>query len=185
MTHKFKDTEGNELTVGTMYADHAGDICKVIYVESIHLHLIYENKTLGDSGHVHLVPEDINNWDFNFTKVNQEISASTGTKNDSGKLRFDLVPSDALQEVVEVITYGESKYPSVELDGTKVQNWRVLPDAENRLFAAAQRHLWQHRSGETLDQETKLKHLAHAASSLLFLIAIENEKIGKANERKP
>ena len=97
-----------------------------------------------------------------------------GTKNDSDKLRFDLVPAYALQEVTKVITYGEAKYPSVvNANGTRTQNWKLLDNANQRLFAAVQRHLWQYQAGEILDSETGISHLAHACSSLLFMIELD------------
>ena len=97
-----------------------------------------------------------------------------GTKNDSDKLRFDLVPAYALQEVTKVITYGEAKYPSVaNANGTRTQNWKLLDNANQRLFAAVQRDLWQYQTGDILDGETGISDLAHACSSLLLMIALD------------
>jgi Domain of unknown function (DUF5664) len=199
----FKDTEGNSILKNQRYTDNEGYTFVVTEVNDNEMICQYDDKFQGLNGIVRWNAHNIDMFGAYFTKGSIDVSPfqkvseaaatsvspkrleaavgcsdeSRGTKNDSGKLRFDLLPADSIQEVVQVITYGETKYPSVEIQGKKVQNWRVLPDNENRLFAATMRHLWQHRSGEVLDQETKMKHLAHAASSLMFLIAIENEKL--------
>lgn len=106
-----------------------------------------------------------------------------GSKQDKDKLRFDLVPANALQQVVQVITYGESKYPSIESeDGTLVQNYKLLRNAEKRLYAAVQRHLWAWKTGEVHDSETGINHLAHACSSLLFMLDLAEGKTRKGTE---
>jgi hypothetical protein len=88
--------------------------------------------------------------------------AKKGVKHDAGKLRFDLIPPTALTQVVEVLTYGAMKYAP--------ENWRYVDDAEQRYFAAAQRHLWAHKRGGINDPETGLPHLAHAACCLMFML---------------
>lgn len=112
------------------------------------------------------------------TKVTQ-----SGKKDDSSKLRFDLVPAEALESAVAAITFGENKYPSIIENGVEVPNWRKLDHLERRLFAAVQRHLWQHKKGEIYDKESGQPHLAHAISGLLFLLqhTIENEE-GEFND---
>lgn len=88
-----------------------------------------------------------------------------GQKFDDHKPRWDLIPYEALQEVVAVLTHGSQKYGP--------ENWRKVPEGERRYFAAAQRHLVSHRLGERLDPESGLPHLAHAACCLLFMLAKE------------
>lgn len=85
-----------------------------------------------------------------------------GRKNDAGKPRWDLIPYDALGSVVDVLTYGASKYGA--------WNWTRVPESRDRYFAAAMRHLVAWRSGEANDPESGLPHLAHAACCVLFLI---------------
>lgn len=86
-----------------------------------------------------------------------------GRKDDGGKMRWDLVPYGALEEVVRVLMFGATEYG--EWNWTKVDNWRW------RYFNAALRHLiaWFWR-GETQDPKTGLHHLAHAAVNCIFLI---------------
>jgi len=87
---------------------------------------------------------------------------STGRKFDNGKLEYGLLPPFALEETVKVLTFGAQKY---ERD-----NWKKVPDSKRRYFDALQRHLWQWKRGEQLDQESGINHLAHAMCCLMFLL---------------
>ena len=86
------------------------------------------------------------------------------TKDDLEKPRTDLIPPLALLEIAKVLTYGASKY--------EVGNWKKEGVTYNRYYAACMRHMLQWQSGEDLDSETSISHIAHAASSLLFLLAL-------------
>ena len=88
-----------------------------------------------------------------------------GNKDDSGKLRYDLLPPLALREVVKVLTFGARKYAP--------ENWRKVDGWRWRYFAAAMRHLWAYYTGERDDGESGLPHLAHAACCVLFLLGME------------
>jgi hypothetical protein len=88
-----------------------------------------------------------------------------GTKYDHGKPMYDLIPPDALEEFVNVLTFGAKKYAP--------DNWRLVPEGRRRYFAAAQRHLWQFKRGETTDPESGLHHLAHAVTCLMFILEKE------------
>lgn len=91
-----------------------------------------------------------------------------GKKFDTDKLRWDLLPFDSVEEIVDVLTYGASKYGPF--------NWKQLDDAQSRYFAALMRHLSQWKQGEMKDQETGISHLAHAGANLLFLIHFNNKE---------
>ena len=95
------------------------------------------------------------------------MTASTGRKDDGGKPDFSLLDPAALLFVVKVLTFGVSKYGA--------DNWKTVPDAERRYFAAANRHLWAWYSGEETD-ESSLPHLAHAIASLFILFAFTLRK---------
>ena len=84
-----------------------------------------------------------------------------GVKNDCGKARWDLVPWREMEEVVHVLGFGADKYGA--------DNWKHVPGARERYFAAAMRHLVAWKQGEELDAESGLPHLAHATTCLLFL----------------
>lgn len=85
-----------------------------------------------------------------------------GRKSDNDKLRYDLIPVFALQETVRVLNYGAHKYGP--------DNWRKVPDLRRRYVAAAMRHIEAYRMGERNDPESALAHLAHACSSLMFIL---------------
>jgi len=93
---------------------------------------------------------------------------SEGKKYDQGKLRFDLIDPFFTKEVVEVLTVGADKYGD--------NNWQEVPAAQERYYAALQRHLHAWRCGEELDKEDALTHLAHAATNIMFLMHFDRLK---------
>ncbi len=93
-----------------------------------------------------------------------EMTPVVGRKDDGGKPRWDLLPWGAVEQIVKVLDYGAKKY--------EPHNWKKLENPDERYFSAALRHLVAWRGGERLDPESKLPHLAHAACSILFLLAL-------------
>lgn len=85
-----------------------------------------------------------------------------GRKDDADKVRWDLLPGDALAEIAKVLTFGADKYGD--------RNWEQGIQY-GRVFAASMRHLWDWFRGEDNDPETGLSHLAHAGCCVLFLLA--------------
>lgn len=96
------------------------------------------------------------------------MATAEGVKHDEDKPKFSLMKPDALMEMVAVLTYGAKKYSP--------DNWKMLENARQRYFDAANRHLWQWYGGEKLDPESGLHHLAHAMSSLMFLIQMDMDE---------
>ena len=86
----------------------------------------------------------------------------TGIKYDSEKPDYSLIPPNALEDVAKVLTHGAQKYDR--------NNWQHLENLDNRYFAAAQRHLWALRRGETSDPETGIHHAAHAICCMMFMV---------------
>jgi len=87
---------------------------------------------------------------------------SQGVKYDNDKPRWYLLPWNAVEEVVKVLTLGAVKYED--------DNWKRVDNAKSRYFSALLRHLTAWVGGETNDSETGLNHLAHAGCCLLFLL---------------
>lgn len=85
-----------------------------------------------------------------------------GVKDDSLKLRWNLLPTNSIEEVVKVLTFGGNKYGD--------DNWKLVPNHKPRYFSAAMRHIWAWMKGETHDPESGYHHLAHAIASILFLM---------------
>ena len=104
-------------------------------------------------------------------------SPNVGVKYDEGKPQFSLMKHEALLEMVAVLTYGAKKYSP--------DNWKKLENARQRYFDAANRHMWEWFGGEERDQESGLHHLAHAMSSLMFLIQMDIDLENKALEEQP
>ncbi len=124
-------------------------------------------KTLNDyfkeKGITSDAPEEIDPETRRITVYDGDpVKESIGRKYDSDKPRYGLLKPDSLEEMVKVLTYGAKKY--------SVDNWKNVPDLENRYFDAAQRHIWAFRRGEMRDPESGLHHLAHAMCSLMFIL---------------
>ncbi len=88
-----------------------------------------------------------------------------GRKDDSDKDRWDLLPLEPVRQIVKVLTFGAKKYAP--------DNWQKVSEPRDRYFAALMRHLVAWRSGEALDPESGIHHLAHAGCCVLFLLWFE------------
>jgi hypothetical protein len=100
-----------------------------------------------------------------------------GRKYDAGKLRYDLVPWDAFDEIVKRFTHGAKKYAP--------DNWKKVPDAESRYRAALMRHFSAYCQGERDDpDEAGLSHIGAVAWNALVLIWFEIEKNRKDEAAK-
>lgn len=82
---------------------------------------------------------------------------SEGLKYDDGKPDFSMVSLDLMEEVAKVRMFGAKKY---ERDNWK-KGFKVT-----RSCAAALRHIFAFLSGETVDPESGLSHLAHGVCCL-------------------
>ena len=93
----------------------------------------------------------------------REQALDTGIKHDDDKVDMSLLSSTAITKIAEVLTFGKKKYSA--------HNWRNGL-SHSRLMAASLRHLFAHLSGETIDPESGLSHLAHAACCVMMLIEL-------------
>ena len=85
-----------------------------------------------------------------------------GIKYDDSKPDYSLIPPRALNDLVKVLTFGAKKYDR--------DNWKKVENAEQRYFAASQRHLWAVLRGETHDPESGEHHYAHALCCIMYLL---------------
>lgn len=99
-----------------------------------------------------------------------------GRKDDAGKAPYHLIAPELLEQVAEVLAFGQKKYTP--------RNWEGGM-AWHRPFAAAMRHLWAWWRGEQDDPETGLSHLAHAACCVMFLMAYNSRQIGEDDRPTP
>jgi hypothetical protein len=98
-----------------------------------------------------------------------------GTKHDSGKIRMDLLPYDAIVEIAKILTFGASKYN--DRNWEKGFHW-------SRVYGALQRHLTLWFAGQDNDVESGRSHLAHAGCCLFFLLAFVLRGVGKDDRPK-
>ena len=89
-------------------------------------------------------------------------------KFDQEKIRMDLLPSEALEEIAKVLTFGAKKYDS--------WNW-TKGLKYSRLTGAALRHILAWKDGQDKDPETNISHLAHAGCCILFLLWMEKNRL--------
>lgn len=102
------------------------------------------------------------------------MACEHGCKLDTGKERWDRLPWAEVRDVVRVLNFGIEKYA--------VDNWQLVPQARDRYFAAAIRHMVAWQQGERTDGESGLPHMAHAACCLLFLAWFDRN--GTVDDRK-
>lgn len=101
------------------------------------------------------------------------MEETKGRKDDikDGKLRWDLLPLDLIEKIVEVYDFGAKKYAP--------ETWKQLEDGERRYKAALLRHLCEHDKGHLRDNESHLLHAQHicwnAIALLYFAIQKEND----------
>ena len=92
-----------------------------------------------------------------------------GRKDDSDKLRYNLLPMDALDEVVKRFTHGAKKYAP--------DNWQKVDDAVERYSAALMRHYSAWRQGEQNDPEAPgLTHIGAVAWNAIALVWFDLHK---------
>ena len=104
-----------------------------------------------------------------------DMFEGTFVKSDENKSRYDLLPSELLEETAQVLAFGAQKYSD--------NNW-VKGASWSRYFSAMMRHMWAWWRGEDNDPETGYSHLAHAACCLGFLMAYQRRSLGKDDRVK-
>ncbi len=104
-----------------------------------------------------------------------EENTEQAKTDDSGKPPLACLPWAALKEVSMVQAYGQEKYGDIYdyRKGMKV----------TRPASCALRHIAAWMEGEDLDNESKLNHLAHAVTRLLFIL--QNLNDGTAIDDRP
>lgn len=145
--------------INTCYDIHNGFVGHIGYYECIGCNIISAEEFIA----LHKKEEDVE-------------QSTSGRKYDNGKLRYDLIPSECMEALARVLTYGANKY--------EANNWQNLEDYYNRYYAADERHIQKWRQGEDYDQESGELHLAHAFTNVCFLLwkkLKENKENGKEN----
>ena len=93
-----------------------------------------------------------------------------GRKDDTGKLRYDLIPVYSLERLAEVYTIGAKKYG--DRNWEKGLTW-------SRVFSAMMRHAWAWWRGETFDPVDGQHHLSSVAWCAFALMEYQHKKTGE------
>ena len=97
--------------------------------------------------------------DFDLNSVNLDVQIP-GTKYDQDKLQYTLIPPHALAEVARNLTIGLKKYKERD-------NWKKVPNAEQRYLDALYRHLEAHRKGEIYDPDSSVPDMYHLSAVIV------------------
>ena len=100
---------------------------------------------------------------------------SDARKDDSGKLRIDLIPPEAIDALAAVLTSGAVRYGERNWEGGIT--W-------GRCFAAMMRHAWAWWRGEGKDPDSGLSHMAHVLCNAAFLVTFEARMVGTDDRPK-
>ena len=90
----------------------------------------------------------------------EPVVKSTGLRYDADKVRHDLLPAHAINELAKVLTFGAKKYAP--------NNWRKGMKW-SRIIGPLKRHMNALERGEDYDPETGLLHSAHVMCNAAFL----------------
>lgn len=93
-----------------------------------------------------------------------------GKKNDTEKLRMDLIPPEIEEELAKALTHGCKEYGD--------RNWEKGINY-NRIYGALRRHLLKWLNGKDMDEDSGIMHLSLALAELCFLLTYEKRSMGK------
>jgi len=91
-----------------------------------------------------------------------EVAIGAGERKDEGKLRYDLLHPESINELVKILTMGSKKYAP--------RNWE-RGMAWSKIIGPLKRHLAAIERGEDYDPESGLLHSAHVECNAHFLTA--------------
>ena len=103
------------------------------------------------------------------------LTPRQGLKFDTGKRRVDLVPTEAIHALADVLTAGAAKYGE--------HNWRHGMDW-SRVYGAAQRHMLAFWGGDDIDEESGMPHIWHALTNIAFLVSYKAMSVGRDDRWK-
>jgi hypothetical protein len=142
-------------SLGVEFIDSEGKYCSVWYSSTVSAKV-----ALGAMKMV----EPLKRGDT--TSVETRVTdPTTGGQKGKKPEEYALIPVEALAEVARVYGYGAGKYDP--------HNWRRGYDW-SLSYSALQRHVNQFWAGQSLDSESGLHHLAHAAFHLFSLMTFDN-----------
>lgn len=90
-----------------------------------------------------------------------------GMKFDDNKLMFRLIPPEIKLWLAEILTHGAQKYAP--------DNWKKIE--VERYWDALDRHINAYQLGEDFDKDSKMHHLKHALTNMMFITWLEIKKL--------
>lgn len=86
-----------------------------------------------------------------------------GKRDNKGKVRLSLIPSQALADMAKVLEFGAGKYGD--------HNWRLAGDNLTllKILDSLERHLLEIKKGNDIDEESGLPHIAHVLANAAFI----------------
>lgn len=97
------------------------------------------------------------------------MGTEAGVKDDAGKLFYELIPTETMKGLAQILTFGANKYTR--------NGWQTVPDARERYTGALMRHFEAYRAGEILDPESGLPHIYHVICNASFLGYFDEHKL--------
>lgn len=98
-----------------------------------------------------------------------ELVKPKAVRHNQDKLRVDLIPTELIEEVAKVFTFGAKKYSP--------NNWKgFTKEQQDEILGSLLRHILEYQKGNKLDSESGLHHLAHAACNIAFILYFENKE---------
>lgn len=93
------------------------------------------------------------------------VGTNSGFKKfDQGKLKWNLLPIEATEEIIKVLEFGAKKYGDFNwLENSEGVEW-------TRYMNAADRHFAKFKKGINIDEDSGLLELAHLATNILMLL---------------
>jgi hypothetical protein len=147
-------------------------------------HVEVENGTLEMPASLvsNLAFEDSTTVDQIFIGSHEDLIPEEAVKNDSDKVRMELITPEFMFALSAILTKGAEKYDDHNWDKGKGLKW-------SRCFGAMMRHMWAWWGGKgptndsflfgSLDDEWGFSHLWHAAACLMFMISFEMRGSGQ------
>ena len=88
------------------------------------------------------------------------LARGQGKRYNSGKIRYDLIPTPLLESTARVFEYGASKY----------DEWNWLAGMKySTIIGCMKRHLAKIEIGEDIDEESGYSHVGHIICNALML----------------
>ncbi len=105
-------------------------------------------------------------------KEKAQLGQRDAGRYDEGKVRHDLIPGWAMEELAKVYTYGCNKYD--DNNWWKGMKW-------SKIMGPLQRHYNKWKRGSQIDEESNCYHLAMVAWNAIALLCYEKNRIGTDN----